>query len=374
MDSILTLNLTVHPLDTLILSDTILVENGYTQNGFNIPVQFVTGQLTDTLHLQSQYHCDSTVILNLEIICENKEMPQVDEDICEGEFYFFKGVNQISTGIYRDTLQTIYGCDSILTLNLTVHQPDVTPLYDTIWVGDSYTENGFTIPVQYIAGTKLDTLFLKNVFGCDSLVLLTLKIACEMDETILNETICQNDSYFFKNEYLSESGTYRDTLLSFSKCDSIVTLFLTVKPPYENTLTDRVPVNEIYSANGFSIQPVSAVGTFTYENNEVDVFGCDSVTTLLLTVYAEIKPDEFFTPNGDGVNDVWKIKNIEFFDVATVDIYDRFGKLLIHHTNSFEPWDGTYLGSLMPSTDYWYVITLKMVEKIYTGHFTLLRR
>ena len=44
-------------------------------------------------------------------------------------------------------------------------------------------------------------------------------------------------------------------------------------------------------------------------------------------------------------------------------------------TSNQDPgWDGVYNGQLMPTTDYWYEITVHEIDKVYTGHFTLLRR
>jgi gliding motility-associated-like protein len=100
------------------------------------------------------------------------------------------------------------------------------------------------------------------------------------------------------------------------------------------------------------------------------------LATLNLTVYSEIVPSEYFTPNDDGVNDVWNIKNIDYFEVVSVEIYDRLGKLLVRQTGKFTPWDGKYLGKPASSTDYWYVIIIREEEekeKQYLGHFTILR-
>jgi len=76
----------------------------------------------------------------------------------------------------------------------------------------------------------------------------------------------------------------------------------------------------------------------------------------------------FFTPNGDGVNDTWHIKNPVFFQNAKTEIYDRFGKLL-KTMNAFEGWDGTFEGVLLSPSDYWF--SIKQDHKIVYGHFSL---
>lgn len=80
----------------------------------------------------------------------------------------------------------------------------------------------------------------------------------------------------------------------------------------------------------------------------------------------------FFTPNGDGYNDFWKIKNIDLFPNAIITIYDRYGKLL-HQLYSNNPsWDGKYIRKELPSDDYWFHLNFGD-GKIIKGHFSLKR-
>lgn len=96
-------------------------------------------------------------------------------------------------------------------------------------------------------------------------------------------------------------------------------------------------------------------------------------TTLTTPTYHIIVPD-FFTPDGDGTNDIWEISNLDKFEVFTVQIFDRFGKQLYQYNDPTMSWDGTYNGNEMPSTDYWYIINIEEIDRQYVGHFTLLRR
>ena len=108
-----------------------------------------------------------------------------------------------------------------------------------------------------------------------------------------------------------------------------------------------------------------------------DSIGCSAKQEIKIKA-TEPEPDMFFTPNGDGENDRWTIKNLDAYknrNSVTVRIYDRYGKL-IYSANStdFESgWDGTYNGVKMPSTDYWYEIDIHNIDKQYFGHFTLIR-
>lgn len=79
----------------------------------------------------------------------------------------------------------------------------------------------------------------------------------------------------------------------------------------------------------------------------------------------------YFTPNGDGLNDTWKIKNLDMFEEVDLRIYDRFGKELKRITDPLDEWDGTYQGKKMPSSDYWFILHIDETGKNENGHFTL---
>jgi gliding motility-associated-like protein len=80
----------------------------------------------------------------------------------------------------------------------------------------------------------------------------------------------------------------------------------------------------------------------------------------------------FFTPNGDGYNDVWKIKNLELFPKAVITIFNRYGKVLTQ-LNAINPsWNGTYLENELAADDYWFHLNFGD-EKIIKGHFSLKR-
>ena len=83
---------------------------------------------------------------------------------------------------------------------------------------------------------------------------------------------------------------------------------------------------------------------------------------------------KYFTPNGDGINETWKVLGIrsDFNANSKVYIFDRFGKLLKELDPLTEGWDGTYLGKPMPATDYWFRTYLEDGRE-FKGHFSLIR-
>lgn len=105
----------------------------------------------------------------------------------------------------------------------------------------------------------------------------------------------------------------------------------------------------------------------------IDAAGCSTTYDFNLPAPG-ITPSSILTPNGDGVNDTWQVDGLsDVYPEAEVVIYDRYGKKLVTLTGS-QSWDGTYNGNPMPTTDYWYEIKIGEIDRIYTGHFTLLRQ
>jgi gliding motility-associated-like protein len=82
----------------------------------------------------------------------------------------------------------------------------------------------------------------------------------------------------------------------------------------------------------------------------------------------------FFTPNGDGINDIWQIVGFKGIEEAEIAIFDKFGSLL-HQFDYEEGWDGTASGQRMPANDYWFRISYLKddVQKEFKSHFTLKR-
>ncbi|MDI1306039.1 MAG: choice-of-anchor L domain-containing protein [bacterium] len=80
----------------------------------------------------------------------------------------------------------------------------------------------------------------------------------------------------------------------------------------------------------------------------------------------------FFTPNGDGFNDIWEIKNLNLLPKSNITIFDRYGKLLKELSSTSSGWNGTFNGYALPSDDYWFNLTFED-GRIIKGHFSLKR-
>ncbi|HDZ13463.1 MAG TPA: T9SS type B sorting domain-containing protein [Pricia sp.] len=106
-----------------------------------------------------------------------------------------------------------------------------------------------------------------------------------------------------------------------------------------------------------------------------DPMGCGSITEHIVVVGYP----KFFTPNNDGVNDVWHISGLELLQDPSVSIFNRYGKLIVKLDGTAYNWVGTFRGRLLPESDYWFRLTYtngdgQSVEAKYIdNHFSLKR-
>ena len=164
--------------------------------------------------------CKLDSIIELNLIVNPSYIISDTAVISEGESYNFRGKSYTTQGIYRDTLPTIHGCDSIfeLVLNITYF----TQISDTICKGDIYDFHGNLLTESNI---YYDTL--RAISGCDSVIELTLTVI-SIDTTHISAEICQGESYDFFGNLLTTSGVHHHTLQSVNHCDSVIKLTLTV--------------------------------------------------------------------------------------------------------------------------------------------------
>lgn len=282
-DSVVTLNLAV------LRGPNYYVESqevcgSYTFETFDGPVTLTTsGTYTYTEAGAAQGGLDSIRELTL-IVYPAYELPNVDVQICQNELpYVFGdltfGVNTpVGTMpvLFTHTFQTANGCDSTVTISLTVN-----PLYEVedelticenelpyTWNGKEFTE----------AGTQ--TVTLVSTTGCDSIVTMTLNVN-ENTEYVINAEIVENDlPYVLNGTSYTTSGNYEQTLVNANNCDSIVKLNLTVYMNVTNSVSDTICDNQFpydWETESFT-EAGSKTLTFTGVN------GNDSTVTMTLVV------------------------------------------------------------------------------------------
>ncbi|MCW3127266.1 MAG: hypothetical protein JWO03_2924 [Bacteroidetes bacterium] len=203
---------------TISLSQSICAGDTFTFYGQQLTAQ---GIYNDTMPRAGG--CDSIISLTL-AVHPKYIAPSTHDTICDGDVYAFHGQSLMVAGPYSATLQSVYGCDSIVSIILAVRPSDMTMLEDTICSGASYAFYGQSLTAS---GMYMDTL--QNMHGCDSVIMLMLEVRAS-DTTRLADTICSGTSYLFYGRSLTAAGTYTDTLLNVHGCDSLIVLALAVRP------------------------------------------------------------------------------------------------------------------------------------------------
>jgi len=278
-DSTVTLTLNVNP--TFDVTDDAFICEGQSLS-FGSLTLTASGQYTQTF--QSQSGCDSTVTLNLTV--GDEVFTELSETICAGESFFFAGLARTTTGTYIDNLPSATGCDSIVVLSLTV-----TPTFNET---ESRTVCASELPIQFggqtlsVSGQYTQTFQSQD--GCDSTVTLTLNVnpTFDLTETL---TVCESElPVQFGSQTLSAAGQYTETFQSQNGCDSTVTLTLNVNPTYDLTINETIEPGQSFSFGGVSYDSDTTV-TETFQT----AAGCDSVVTLVLEVMLRV--ELFITPD-----------------------------------------------------------------------------
>lgn len=100
---------------------------------------------------------------------------------------------------------------------------------------------------------------------------------------------------------------------------------------------------------------------------------CTATDTVSVKVLKEVIIPNAFSPNGDGVNDRWEIKNLGDYSFATVEIYNRYGQVVYFSNGYNVAWDGTMNGTPLPVATYYYIIKFNNRFPTMSGSVTIIR-
>jgi hypothetical protein len=321
----------------------------------------------------------------------------VNESICEGSSLLFNGQNYATAGSFPVTLMSQSGCDSIVTLNLTVNPAPVTALNEAICSGSS-----FAFGSQNLTQTGQYTQILQTSAGCDSIINLNLTVNPTIQNSI-SPSICQGEVYTFNGQNLSATGIYDFDFQTAAGCDSIVTIDLTVFPiPLTPQIISNSPLlcegDELVMSTpsqASSIFSWTGPNSFTssqtsfsfpaYVNNTgaylltVSQNGCVSepasafVEILNYFSFDDFELPNVITPDNDGVNEELDIES-HFHTCLpfTLSVYNRWGNLVYSHGIGGTPFSGkTADGVELNDGVYTYRIKYENGEK--TGFVHLVR-
>lgn len=265
-DSTITLNLTI--AQPSFATDTIVACDSYTWIDGNT---YTSSNNTATDTLINAAGCDSIITLDLIILNSSSSIDSVTS--CDSYTWIDGNTYTTSNNTATDTFSNAAGCDSVVTLNLTILQS--TSFTDSVFACDSYTWiDGNT----YTASNNTATFTLPNAAGCDSVVTLNLTIGQSTTGTDVI-TACDSFTWIDGNTYTQSNSTATDTLTNVAGCDSVVTLNLTVNSSSTGSQTEVVCDSYTWPANA---QTYTTSGSYT--TTLTNTAGCDSVVTLNLTI------------------------------------------------------------------------------------------
>jgi hypothetical protein len=267
-DSIVTIQITLYPSSSAVLFHSIISgsvwhvgSHSYSQSGL----------YTDTL--TTIHGCDSIIHTDL-VVDTPATFATLSDIFCPGSSFTYDGHTYTQSGTYSDTMTNHYGGDSIVTLSISIYPTSSSIVYDTLVTGDTLHIGSYS---HYQSGIYYDTL--SSVHGCDSAVTVYLYVAPAATFAHLFDTICQGFAVSLGGHSYTVSGTYIDTLQGHLGGDSIVTLNLTIAAAVIVNVYDTI-------CNGSSVVVGSHSYTQSglYVDTLSTARGCDSIHILHLSV------------------------------------------------------------------------------------------
>ena len=282
-----------------------------------------SGEYHDTLVTVNG--CDS--IFSINFVVNPAVNTLLVDTACSNELpYLWRGHQLTVAGSYYDTIPNAYGCQDIYGLELSIHQSSDTTIHDIICAGETYTLNGFNIPTDH-PSILYDQRTTVNSQGCDSTIFIMLEVLPSYLIEAEGQT-CENVPFEWRGSEYTTEGTYYDSLVTVSGCDSIFVLNLTVNPVYDIYVNDTAIREHEYTYGTLVITP-SDSGSFNYDIQFYTIFNCDSIVHLTLYVayndgIDDHSPVEFsFYPNPTSAQ-----VNISGDQMRLVEVFGINGKLI----------------------------------------------
>lgn len=326
--------------------------------------------MSDVVEVEVQYPVEVTLSSNL----EGKQVT-----LCRGEESWFEasvvvGHANSSDVIWRSNGKEIYQGRE---LSVLVDEPTQYELWVKNEACPAYTDT------FYVDVVDSPSLSVENVVVCegDSAILEAHydgTSECRWfagDNTLLGEgprlSLLPRGEMSYWVEVSSDLGhcsTKKSVTVSTSPLPVVVGHEKINDTKYQLNVSGGTGVlNFEYGAGQTSYDVLDVEPAHEYHVEVEDERGCRTNYDFHTDGY-DLEIPSYFVANREN----WIVGNIDRFEGAIVEIFDRTGKLLLRSLDFTMGWDGIYNGVVMPSTDYWYVITIPG-RRQSTGHFTLLR-
>jgi parallel beta-helix repeat protein len=263
------------------------VDIGYFSN--NVPIPLLGFSLSDSIVLYPEVTTTFTLAgVNVTTECEvtvntspyvvtvleaSALSEQIDLQLCAGESIEINGEMVSTPGVYHDTLTSVYGCDSLLEINLSVLPPFNTTAALYLCEGETTELFGNTVSE---AGVYQESYI--SVAGCDSTHQVSVEIRPNV-YTAVNTQICAGESVEIFGNMVAEAGVYEATFTGSNGCDSTHQITLEVLPNV--TVETSLQICDGQSIELFG-ETVTTAGTYT--GNFTAYNGCDSTHTVQVSV------------------------------------------------------------------------------------------
>lgn len=266
--------------------------------------------------------------------------------------------------------------------------------------------NAITTPYTNIQNPQLIYARVTSSSGCHTETSFSIVVYARPEINMKNKFfICENAQVtltapngFYKYKWsdgretqsisVTQPGIY--TLTVYEKHDNLIceeSKQITVSAS-EKPIITRIEINDFHDLNTIQVS-ITGKGDYEYSLDGIhyqpenifynvspglytiyvrDLNGCGTVKEEI----AVLMYPRFFTPNGDGENEIWQIKYAYIEPSLQIYIFDRYGKIVSSFTGNQTGWDGTLNGTRLPASDYWFVAK-RFNGSIYKGHFSLIR-
>ncbi|MFD0748517.1 PKD domain-containing protein [Mucilaginibacter calamicampi] len=277
----------------------------------------------------------------------------------------YSGESQSCTAVY-DNSDVIVNANPIITLlyNNVAITTDISPLCQDngvveikenkgiyagtgVFSGTGITADGSFNPAVSGAGTfTISYTFTASATGCTYTT--SFKITVNPVPVIQDDeqyVMLEGQKILLKPTVKISSGTLKYSWLPAATLDQA-----DIEKPYAN------PVE-------------STTYTLTVTSDK----GCPAVKNIYVKVLKAPLIPNAFTPNSDGINDLWDIKYLNMYPNVTVEIFSRNGEKVYFSKGYASPWDGTSRGAMLPVGTYYYIINPGSGRKTATGYVSIIK-
>lgn len=346
-------------------SDTIVIDDFLTYSFYRVLVA------EDLINVNNNLCNSISNVFELNIVTPIPAISLGDVDICEGE----EGI----LGVENNPAIRVDWYDAPVDGNLLLENSFT---FEPETAGTYYAEST-TIEGDCTANERTPIEFTIQENTVDETEIIQI---CEGDTVTLDAEVTDLEvTYLWSTEEttpqitVEDAGTYTVERETLNGCTSTKT--------FEITFFEEAVIQNIESDDGdiiiqlensgdfqFSLDGVNFQSSPVFENvagglYNISINSNDCDTQVISFPHLVIP--QFFTPNGDGINDFFRIPADQFFEQFSISIFDRYGKLIISAQQAPFVWDGTYQGRVLPSQDYWYRLSVN--GQLFTGNITLKR-